>query len=56
LLISLRSSSLPASSYRRARWERISSFGNIQDEVRSLIELAGLAAVFDEVAERGARS
>lgn len=29
---------------------------NIQDEMRSLIELAGLAAVFDEAADRGARS
>jgi hypothetical protein len=27
VLISLRSSSLPASSYRRARWKPISSFG-----------------------------
>jgi hypothetical protein len=29
---------------------------NIQDEMRSLIELAGLAAVFDEPVNRGARS
>jgi anti-anti-sigma regulatory factor len=29
---------------------------NIQDEMRSLIELAGLAAVFDEAADRGAQS
>jgi hypothetical protein len=54
MLISLRLSSLPASSYRRARWERISSFGTSRMRC-ALIELAGLV-VFDEAAARGARS